>query len=153
MINADHFAVTLARAAHLFRTSPDIAQRKTVLRALVALTKLGSITVAVRGGELTVEGKPVSASLPFISDLTSQLEAHRVTTVSFSQGAPPSEVLNLLRRLATEPDDDQVAELAEFLADEWRGTGVFVSLAGVTASEGEAGPNGKPEGRGPLPAS
>jgi HEAT repeat protein len=144
MINPDHFAVTLARAAHLFRTSPDIPQRKTTLRALVALTKLGSITVSVREGELVVEGNPVSPALPLIRDLTDLLQDHGVTTVSFSQGAPPSEVLNFLKRLASDPDADLVAELAEFIADEWGGTGVFVSLD--VAAESESAANGRESG-------
>lgn len=131
MINADHFAVTLARVTYLFRTSPDVSQRKAALRALVALTKLGSITVAVREGELVVEGNAVSPALPLIPDLTALFEAHRVTAVSFSQGAPPGEVLNFVKRLAADPEEDQVAELAEYVADEWRGTGVFVSLTGL----------------------
>jgi HEAT repeat protein len=141
MINPDHFAVTLARAAQLFRTSPDVSQRKVVLRALVALTKLGSVTVAVREGELMVEGSAVSPALPLIPDLTALLEVHRVTTVSFSQGAPPAEVLNFLKRLAAEPDENHVAELAEYVADEWRGTGVFVSLGEL--DEPEATANGR----------
>ncbi len=135
MINPDHFAVTFARAAHLIRTSPDVAQQKAALRALVALTKLGSITVLVREGTIEVEGQSIAPALPLVTELIGQLERHGVTTISFSKGAPPSEVLNLLKRLAADPDTDNVEELAEYLAAEWRGTGVFVTLAGTSAAE------------------
>lgn len=101
MLSPDHFVVTFARGVELFRTRPDaVREQKTALRALVALSKLGEITVALKGDALTVQDTPVSLALPAVPALVVQLRAHGVTRLEISKDAAPADLLKLLRALA-----------------------------------------------------
>ncbi len=133
MINPDHFAVTLARAAYIFRTSPNIVEQKTALRTLVGLSRLGSATVTWRNGVVAVEGKEISAALPLIDDLAACLARHGVGTIWIAQGAPPAELLELLRRLAGEAEPSATGGTTAAVSAV-RGSGVFVSPVGGEAA-------------------
>ena len=131
MINPDHFAVTLARAAHIFRTSQNIVEQKTALRTLVGLSRLGSATVALRSGVLTVEGKQISSALPLIDEFADTLARRGVGTIWIAQGAPPAELLGLLRRLADVADPESPGGATSQAGV--GGSGVFVSPIGAEA--------------------
>jgi HEAT repeat protein len=101
MLNYDNFGITLGRAVDVFRRRPDaIDEQKTVLRALFALTKLGGATVRLEPDGLSVEGTRVATTLPGITALASQMEAHGVTEIRIEQNAAAADLLHLLRALA-----------------------------------------------------
>ncbi|HEX9728395.1 MAG TPA: HEAT repeat domain-containing protein [Gemmatimonadales bacterium] len=101
MLNLENFAVVLARAVELFRSSPGaVAEQKGALRALVALTKLGGATVKVTDGSLSVESVVIPPTLPGIKSLTAQLDLHGVGEIRIARNAAPADMLGLLRGLA-----------------------------------------------------
>jgi hypothetical protein len=101
MLNLDNFAITLGRAVDTFRRHPDaIDEQKAALRALFALTKLGGAAIRLDRAGLTVEDRPVAATLPGIAVLASQMEAHGVTEIRIAQDAAAADLLHLLRALA-----------------------------------------------------
>jgi hypothetical protein len=101
MLNYDNFAITLGRAVETFRHRPDaIAEQKTVLRALFALTKLGGATLRLETDGVGVEGTSVPVTLPGIASLKSQMEAHGVSEIRIAHRAAAADLLHLLRALA-----------------------------------------------------
>lgn len=135
MLNYDNFAITLGRAVNVFRTSPeDVVQHKGALRALVALSSLGSVALRVEDGAIRIGGKAVPGTLPFVSDLLANMEKHRVQRLNISRGAAAIDLLKMVRALAA--DDRTVLE------DQYGTIGVDVialiserlSLAGRPAS-------------------
>jgi hypothetical protein len=101
MLNPEHFAISLARAVETFRTAPeDVTAQKSALRALVALTKLGEVRVAVRGDAVTVSGTVVPGTLPGIPSLAAQMGVHGVREINFAENASAADLLTLLRALA-----------------------------------------------------
>ncbi len=104
MLSPDHFVITFARGVELFRTRPDaVPEQKTALRALVALSKLGEVSLALDGETLKVQDAPVSLSLPAVPALIVQLKAHGVTEVQIAKDAAPADLLKLVRSLAQDP--------------------------------------------------
>jgi hypothetical protein len=101
MLNYDNFAITLGRAVETFRARPDaIAEHKTALRALVALTRLGGVTLVRDAAGLVVEGEPIAATLPGIGTLLAQMDAHDVREIRIAKRAAPAHLLELLRAMA-----------------------------------------------------
>jgi hypothetical protein len=101
MLNYDNFAITLGRAVQNLRARPDaVDEHKRDLRALVALTRLGAVTLVREGGRLVVCGHPVGPMLPGIATLASQMEAHDVAEIRIARAAMPADLLHLLRGLA-----------------------------------------------------
>jgi hypothetical protein len=102
MLNYDNFAITLGRAIETFRARPDsVAEHKTALRALVALTRLGGVTLVCEAGGLVVEGQAVAATLPGIATLLSQMDALDVREIRIARRAAPADLLQLLRAMAS----------------------------------------------------
>ena len=101
MLNYDNFAITLGRAIETFRAQPDaIAEHKIALRALVALTRLGGVTLVRDAAGLVVEGEPIAATLPGIGTLLAQMDAHDVREIRIAKRAAPAHLLKLLRAMA-----------------------------------------------------
>jgi HEAT repeat protein len=106
MLNPEHFVVTLARAVELFRTMPDaVPEQKAALRALVALSKLGAVTLRIDGAALQVADSPVPTSLPNVPALLVQLRNHTVSSIEIEKEAAPADLLALLRGLASHLSD------------------------------------------------
>ena len=86
MLILENFAVSFARAVEVFRTQPDaIREQKAVLRALVALAKLGSVTVRVGHRSMTIDSVTIPPTLPGIRSLIAQLNLHDVTEIRIDQ--------------------------------------------------------------------
>jgi HEAT repeat protein len=101
MLKYDNFAIVLGRAVETFRSRPEaIDEQKVALRALVALTKLGRATLVVQDGELVVETERVARTLPGITTLVDQMDAHAIAEIRIAQNASASDLLHLLRGLA-----------------------------------------------------
>jgi hypothetical protein len=106
MLNPEHFIVSFARAVELFRTMPDaVPEQKSALRALAALSKLGSVQFRVDGSDIKLADDPVPNSLPNIPALLVQLRDHSVSTIEIDQDAAPADLLTLLRYLAAPSGD------------------------------------------------
>ncbi len=101
MINAQHFAITMARALEAIADRPDdIPGQKAALRALVALARLGEVMVTVGQGNLFVNRELVGPTLPGIEALASRLELHGVDEIRVAHKASAADLLTLLRALA-----------------------------------------------------
>lgn len=101
MLILENFAVSFARAVEIFRTQPDaIREQKAVLRALVALAKLGGVTIRVGHRSMTVDSVTIPPTLPGVRSLIAQLNLHDVAEIRINQNAAPAELLALLRAVA-----------------------------------------------------
>jgi hypothetical protein len=101
MLNYDNFAITLGRAIESFRARPDaVDEHKRALRALVALTRMGAVTLVRNDHDLTVGDQPVAATLPGIGTLLAQMDAHDITQIRIAQKAAPAHLLRFLREIA-----------------------------------------------------
>lgn len=145
MLNYDNFAITLGRAVQNLRARPDaVDEHKRSLRALVALARLGGVTLVRNGERLLVGGQPVAPTLPGIEALVSRMDAHDVTEIRIAKAAAPADLLHLLRGLA--------GGLGTFtdglgLDERMRGAGV-TSVSVVTLPPAPA-PEPEPDGREP----
>ncbi len=104
MVNPEDFAVALARAVELFRTSPKaVTELKEAMRALVTITRIGGATVMAGSGVVLVDATVVPSTAPSVATLGTQMEAHGVTEARIARGASPQDLLALVRGLAAEP--------------------------------------------------
>lgn len=105
MLDLTHFAITLARTVELFRTQPDaVPEQKSALRALLALTKLGGASLALRAGRLEIDGEPIPDTLPAIQALGECFAELGVTEIRIAQRASAADLLHLVRALAAPPE-------------------------------------------------
>lgn len=138
MLSPDHFVVTLARSVELFRTRPEaVPEQKTALRALVALCKLGGVSLALDGDTLRVQDAPVSMALPNVPALVLQLKAHGVSHVQIAKDAAPAELLELVRGLAADPRRSGGADGVSARLRESRGVRVSVLTAAADTEPAE----------------
>lgn len=102
MLNYDNFAITFGRAIETFRARPEaVDEHKAALRALVALTRLGGVTLALSNERLVVCGRWIAPTLPGIGTLVAQMDLHDVREIRIERDASPADLLHLLRSLAS----------------------------------------------------
>jgi HEAT repeat protein len=105
MFNHEIFAVSMGRAlAQLRAEPPDRAAQKAALRAVHDLTSLSSAALRLYDGVLSIDDVAIAGDLPAIPQLVERLHEHGLAEVTIARGAPPSDLLVLLRTLAGEPE-------------------------------------------------
>jgi HEAT repeat protein len=141
MFNHEIFAVSLARTIDLIRTGVPVAQQKTSLRAVHALTSVASAMVRVYQDMLTVDDIGIPDTLPCIPLLIQQIRDHGVAEIAIARGATPPELLALVRGLAAEaPPQGGVQRIKRRLRNA-RSTAIMVIP--VQPDEAGAGPRGR----------
>lgn len=104
MFNHEIFAVALGRALSLLRAVPaDRAQQKAALRAVHSLVSLASASVRVYGGVLSIDDVGIADSLPAVGEIVRRMQAHGLAEVTIAKGAPPADLLAVLKALAADP--------------------------------------------------
>lgn len=104
MFNHEIFAVALGRALSLLRAAPaDRAQQMAALRALHSLVSLASASVRVYGGVLSIDDVGIADSLPAVCEIGRRMQAHGLAEVTIAKGAPPADLLAMLKGLAADP--------------------------------------------------
>jgi HEAT repeat protein len=105
MFNHEIFAVSLGRALTLLRaTPPDRTQQKAAVRTVHALTSLASAAVRVYDGALSIDDVGIADDLPAVPELVRRMQEHGLAEITVARGAPPADLLVLLRTLAADPE-------------------------------------------------
>jgi hypothetical protein len=106
MFNHEIFAVNFARTLELLREKPpNREQQKASLGAVYALTSLAAATVRCYDGALSVDDVQVPDNLPYFQTLVRHMQAHGIAEIAIARGAPPSDLLTMLRALAIAPGE------------------------------------------------
>src|SRR5438045_5901163 len=111
MTSAQEFALLFARTLDLFRDPTAKQEQKTQFRALAALLKAEAATIAAQDGRLIVNGTtlPMPETGTPEDSLLQRLEFHAVKAISIPADPPLSEMFELLRVLAEQPGDEDIA--------------------------------------------
>src|SRR5204863_8850496 len=104
MATPQDFAATLARALDLFRDPGAKEEQKTQFRTLAGMLKAAAVTIGASDGALLVNGTVVDGGT-----LLQRLELHSVKEIEIPADPPVTEVFDLLRALADQPGDEDVA--------------------------------------------
>ncbi|HEV8398524.1 MAG TPA: HEAT repeat domain-containing protein [Gemmatimonadales bacterium] len=107
MIVPQTFATLFARTLDLFRDPNAKEGQKVQFRGLVDQIKSDAVTVAIDGGRLSVNGTPLDG--PAYAVLTQRLEFHSIGEIKIPAGPPPGEMFELLKALAEQPGESDVA--------------------------------------------
>jgi HEAT repeat protein len=111
MSEAEELATRFARALDLFRDPAAKEEQKREFRALVLLLKGQGATVAAQEGRVVVNGTTLEGGA--YSALAQRLEFHAVSEISIPADPPLPEVFELLRALADQPRDEDIAQRLE----------------------------------------
>jgi HEAT repeat protein len=104
MATPQGFAALFERTLDLFRDPGAKEEQKAQFRALASLLKMEGVTVAVVDGRLTVNGAAADSAT-----LLQRLEFHSVKEIAIPADPPLAEVFELLRALAEQPGDEDIA--------------------------------------------
>jgi len=106
VFNHEIFAVSFGRALELTQSGAPVAERKTALSAVYALTSNASAMMRVYQDMLTVDDVGIPDSLPFVTGIIDRMRDHGVAEVAIGKGASAVELLALIRGLAADPRAD-----------------------------------------------
>src|SRR5690349_22278740 len=104
MATAQDFAGLFEHTLDLFRDPGAKGEQKARFRTLAGLMKAEAVTIAVQDGRLLVNGAAVDGAT-----LLQRLEFHSVKEIAIPADPPLSEVFELLRVLAEQPGDEDIA--------------------------------------------
>src|SRR3954468_23069029 len=98
------FARHLARLVWLDVHEPsNVQEQKAALRARVAVSKFGAITVEARDWQIVANGHTIPDSTSGTMELVAQMAAHGVRAVRFEMGPSAAHVLGVARLFANAP--------------------------------------------------
>jgi HEAT repeat protein len=101
----------------LMNESGSVDEQKMALRALVQVSKVGSVALSVAKGELSAGGAVVPGVLTGVRELVAQMSAHSVAAVAVGEGSGPAELLGFAKIVAAEAaKNDGGAALKQRLA-------------------------------------
>ncbi|MBM4192816.1 MAG: hypothetical protein FJ202_00350 [Gemmatimonadetes bacterium] len=146
MDDSFNLARHIARFVVLLMKQPDaVDQQKLELRALVLLTKEGTVRLSTREGELVANKLLVPSILAGVRELSDQMIAHQVDAIEIGQNIAPGEMLALGRALATPAAEDVRTIRTRFAVLE--GKTISVTLRPETEDSGgtEAEESAEPE--------
>src|SRR6266699_3539886 len=104
MAKSQDFAALFERTLDLFRDPGAKEEQKAQFRTLAGLLKREGVTVAVLDGRMLVNGTAVDGAT-----LLQRLEFHSVKEIAIPADPPLAEVFELLRVLAEQPGDEDIA--------------------------------------------
>src|SRR6266571_2791643 len=104
MATSQDFAALFERTLDLFRDPGAKGEQKAQFRTLAGLLKSEAVTIAVQDGRLWVNSAAVDGAT-----LLQRLEFHSVKEIAIPADPPLSEVFELLRVLAEQPGDEDIA--------------------------------------------
>ncbi len=104
MATPQDFAASVTRTLDLFRDPGAKEGQKAQFRTLVSMVKVEGATIAAQDGKLLINGTAVDAET-----LLQRLEFHSVKEIAIPADPPLAEMFELLRTLADQPGDDDLA--------------------------------------------
>lgn len=102
---ARHFARLVSLLMH---EMSNVDEQKVSLRALVTLSKNGSVTIWPREWRLFANGEEIPGALTGVQDTAAQMTAHSLTRLEIGTGANAADLLGLARIVASAaaPEDN-----------------------------------------------
>ena len=110
LVFARQFAQLLWLLLHEPRSTEE---QKTALRAMVPVTKQGSVTLGLQVDAVQANGQPVPPAFTGMGDLVAQMTMHGLGILTFDAGASPADILGIARILAGMPTLDDGGAAAE----------------------------------------
>ena len=104
MATPQDFAVTFGRALDLFRDPGAKEEQKAQFRTLAGMLKDTALTLGTEDGRLLINGTAADGAT-----LLARLELHSVKEIAIPADPPVGEVFDLLRALADQPGDEDIA--------------------------------------------
>ena len=99
------FARHFARLLWLLLNEPqNIAEQKSALRALVAVSREGPVALRPAPAGVTANGIGVAVAISGIPETAARLATHGASELYVHLGATPADLLNAARLLASDPD-------------------------------------------------
>src|SRR5213075_2969822 len=96
------FARHLARLASLLlHDASNVDEQKVTLRALVALSRNGLVTLDEESLALRANGETVPGALTGVHDVASQMSAHSIRQIAIREGSSAADLLGLARIIAS----------------------------------------------------
>ncbi len=113
----DHSVIFVRQLAHLLwlvlNESANVDEQKAALRVLLTTSRHGAVSVALHGLELQANGHAVPTAFTGVADLTVQMARHGLVLMSSDDTATPSDLLGVVRILASAPVLDDGGAAAE----------------------------------------
>ena len=107
------FARHFARLVWLLLHEPsNIDEQKSALRAMVALSKFGAISVESRDWQVMTNGIALPDSTSGATELVAQMAVHGIRAVRFAVAPAAAHVLGMARFLATRPAEREPGHAA-----------------------------------------
>lgn len=100
MLSRQTYSLTLGRAVGLVRSEAEVSDQKAVLRALVALARMGPIHFSATEEMLSADGVPIPDTLVYAHDLSDAIRSVGARDIRIQQHAAPADLLFLIRALA-----------------------------------------------------
>jgi HEAT repeat protein len=117
MADSASFARHFSRLVSLLMgDSSKVDEQKGLLRALVTLSKGGSVTVSVDGQRLIANETSVPGALAGVHEVVARMSSHSIQKIEFGKGAKPAELLGVARVLAASSASDDRGGVSEQLA-------------------------------------
>src|SRR6266550_8083261 len=104
MATPQDVAASFARTLELFRDPGAKEEQKARFRTLAGMLKVAAVTIGAQDGRLLVNGTAVDGGM-----LLPRLELHSVKEIVIPADPPLAEVFDLLRALADQPGDEDIA--------------------------------------------
>ncbi|HUC41192.1 MAG TPA: hypothetical protein VMR92_10180, partial [Gemmatimonadales bacterium] len=104
MATPQDVAASFARTLALFRDPGAKEEQKARFRTLAGMLKVAAMTIGAQDGRLLVNGTAVDGGM-----LLPRLELHSVKEIVIPADPPLAEVFDLLRALADQPGDEDIA--------------------------------------------
>jgi len=104
MATPQDVAASFARTLDLFRDPGAKEEQKARFRTLAGMLKVAAVTIGAQDGRLLVNGTAVDGGM-----LLPRLELHSVKEIVIPADPPLAEVFDLLRALADQPGDEDIA--------------------------------------------
>src|SRR6266550_6935252 len=104
MATPQDVAASFARTLELFRDPGAKEEQKARFRTLAGMLKVAAVTIGAQDGRLLVNGTAVDGGM-----LLPRLELHSVKEIVIPADPPLAEVFDLLRALADQPGEEDIA--------------------------------------------
>src|SRR5687767_10290831 len=80
----------------------NLDEQKVALRAMVAISKNGPVTLEAQDRQLRANDIPVPGALTGVQDVAAQMTAHSLLKIQIGEKSGPADLLGVARIIATE---------------------------------------------------
>lgn len=136
---ARHFARLVSLLMH---EVGNVDEQKVSLRALVAVSKTGDVTLVGQDWQLLVNDEPVPGALTGVQDVAAQMAAHSLRQIRIGAGCAAADLLGVARIVAARPTPgDGGGQVTQKLAALGAKLVTFVTVAPVPVATAVEAPS------------